>query len=79
MVAKLYAAGICNRLGELYTGGKLKQGNKYILDNTHYLYDDKSVDIREYYGPKHYGIGLLVWFDNITDLRPQAMIDSNIW
>lgn len=78
-VQKLYASGVCNRKGELHSGKKLKEGTKYILDNTHCLYDDASVDIKSYFGKYHYGIGLLSWFDDITDLRPRSMQEQNIW
>ena len=78
-VQKLYASGICNRKGELYSGKKLTEGQKYILDNTHCLWDNESVDIKSYVGKYHYGVGLLSWFDNITDLRPASMREQNLW
>ena len=78
-VEKLYASGICNKIGELCTGGKLKKREKYILDNTHCLWDDKSVDIKEYNGNYHYGVGLLSWFNDIVDLRPLSMQQQNLW
>lgn len=79
MVDKLYASGICNHKGFLCTGGKLKEGQKYILDNTHCRWDSKSADIKEYSGKYHYGVGLISWFDEITDLRPASMKEKNIW
>ena len=80
MVEKLYASGICNKMGSLYTGGKLKEGEKYILDNTRCCsWDDSSVDISEYNGNYHYGVGERSWFNNITDLRPATMQQDNIW
>lgn len=78
-VQKLYASGVCNREGELCTGGKLKEGHKYILDNTHCLWDNESVDIKSYSSSYHYGIGLVSWFNDIIDLRPRSMQIKNIW
>lgn len=78
-VQKLYASGVCNREGELCTGGKLKEGQKYILDNTHCLWDNESVDIKSYSNSYHYGIGLVSWFNDIIDLRPRSMQIKNIW
>lgn len=77
-VQKLYASGVCNREGELCTGGKLKEGQKYILDNTHCLWDNESVDIKSY-SNYHYGIGQLSWFNDVVDLRPRSMQIKNIW
>ena len=78
-VQKLYASGVCNREGELCTGGKLKEGQKYILDNTRCLWDNESVDIKSYSSSYHYGIGLVSWFNDVTDLRPRSMQIKNIW
>ena len=78
-VQKLYASGVCNREGELYTGGKLKEGKKYILDNTNCLWDNELVDIISYSSSYNYGIGLVSWFNDIIDLRPRSMQIKNIW
>lgn len=78
---KIMCTGIANKKAELESSGKLKAGERYIVDNYRLstILDPLYVEIHDSFKNTYHGIGPLSWFTDLKDIRPETMRKNNLY
>lgn len=78
---KIICTGIATKKAELESAGKLKEGEKYMVDNYRLssILGPSYVEIHGVFKNTYHGIGPLSWFTDLKDIRPKTMQKNNLY